>query len=356
MSHLSIQDRIFIIKEYFSNNESVHLVQVAWRREKKTKVNLKHDTIKRTVDRFLETGSVHDRTCPPKPTPKRTPDKIEEVRQLIRKNPKVSTRKGCQMVGMTHTSYYLTLVKDLNLFPYKISVVQQLNSESIEQRLHFSNQLLEKIDEGEINPHQIWFTDEAHFYLNGYVNSQNYRIWGTENPHAIREKPLHSARLSVWCAIDGLRVIGPFFFTNTMNWEVYRDILQKQFIRETPVQESLTTHFFMQDGAPPHRKGEVVDWLADQFDGRLIAKKANREWLQWAPYSPDLNPCDFFLWGTIKDKVYKDNPLTLNELKLKITEEIGKITLETCSKVMDNFVLRLKKVQEQHGSHFEILL
>jgi hypothetical protein len=24
--------------------------------------------------------------------------------------------------------------------------------------------------------------------------------------------------------------------------------------------------------------------------------------------SPDLNPCDFFFWGCLKDKVYKSNP------------------------------------------------
>jgi len=30
---------------------------------------------------------------------------------------------------------------------------------------------------------QVFFTDEAWFHLSGYVNSQNYRTWRTENPH-----------------------------------------------------------------------------------------------------------------------------------------------------------------------------
>ena len=30
----------------------------------------------------------------------------------------------------------------------------------------------------------FFFSDEAHFDFGGYVNKQNYRIWGTENPHA----------------------------------------------------------------------------------------------------------------------------------------------------------------------------
>ena len=42
-------------------------------------------------------------------------------------------------------------------------------------------------------------SDEAHFDLGGYVNKQNYRIWGTENPHAYIEKPTHPKRLTVDC-------------------------------------------------------------------------------------------------------------------------------------------------------------
>ena len=38
---------------------------------------------------------------------------------------------------------------------------------------------------------KIIFSDEAHFDVDGYVNKQNCRIWGTENSHAYIEKPTH---------------------------------------------------------------------------------------------------------------------------------------------------------------------
>ena len=47
---------------------------------------------------------------------------------------------------------------------------------------------------------KIIFSDEAHFDLGGYVNKQNCRIWGTENPHAYIEKPKHPKRVTVWCS------------------------------------------------------------------------------------------------------------------------------------------------------------
>ncbi|GFW52160.1 uncharacterized protein TNCV_2426071 [Trichonephila clavipes] len=44
------------------------------------------------------------------------------------------------------------------------------------------------------------FSDEAHFWLNGYVNKQNCRIWSEANPQVYVETPLHPEKLTVWCA------------------------------------------------------------------------------------------------------------------------------------------------------------
>ncbi|GFT48909.1 DUF4817 domain-containing protein [Trichonephila clavipes] len=43
--------------------------------------------------------------------------------------------------------------------------------------------------------------DEAHFWLNGYVNKQNCRIWTEANPQVYVEIPLHPEKLTVWCAL-----------------------------------------------------------------------------------------------------------------------------------------------------------
>ncbi|GFU22859.1 uncharacterized protein TNCV_4966061 [Trichonephila clavipes] len=48
---------------------------------------------------------------------------------------------------------------------------------------------------------RIFFSDEAHFWLNGYVNKQNCRIWSEANPQVYVETPLHPEKLTVWCAL-----------------------------------------------------------------------------------------------------------------------------------------------------------
>ncbi|GFV02679.1 hypothetical protein TNCV_2743521 [Trichonephila clavipes] len=48
---------------------------------------------------------------------------------------------------------------------------------------------------------RILFSDEAHFWLNGYVNKQNCRIWSEANLQVYVETTLHPEKLTVWCAL-----------------------------------------------------------------------------------------------------------------------------------------------------------
>ncbi|GFX79310.1 hypothetical protein TNCV_696221 [Trichonephila clavipes] len=48
---------------------------------------------------------------------------------------------------------------------------------------------------------RILFRYEAHFWLNGYVNKQNCRIWSEANPQVYVETPLHPKKLTFWCAL-----------------------------------------------------------------------------------------------------------------------------------------------------------
>jgi hypothetical protein len=44
--------------------------------------------------------------------------------------------------------------------------------------------MLEHIDNDNAYLSKVMFSDEATFYLSGYVNEQNVQIWGLENPHS----------------------------------------------------------------------------------------------------------------------------------------------------------------------------
>ncbi|GFU95331.1 uncharacterized protein TNCV_4309301 [Trichonephila clavipes] len=58
-----------------------------------------------------------------------------------------------------------------------------------------------KLYQPQLFHNKIHNCDEAHFWLNCYVNKQNCRIWSEANPQVYVETPLHPEKLTVWCAL-----------------------------------------------------------------------------------------------------------------------------------------------------------
>ena len=73
----------------------------------------------------------------------------------------------------------------------------------------------------------------------------------------------------------------------------------------------------------------------------------------WPPRSPDLNPCDFFLWGYLKDKVYAKRSESIEQLKEEIINEISKISKITLSTVFENMKKRCQSILDNKGKHIE---
>ncbi|GBL93012.1 hypothetical protein AVEN_54648-1 [Araneus ventricosus] len=110
----------------------------------------------------------------------------------------------------------------------------------------------------------------------------------------------------------------------------------------------------MQDGPPPHIATPVKQLLNLHFgNDRIISPYFSTA---WPPRSPDLNPCDFWLWGYLKDVVYGDPIANLAELKYGNTQQIHNIASETLRSVLEHDVLRFQLIRENGGEHIENFL
>ena len=123
---------------------------------------------------------------------------------------------------------------------------------------------------------------------------------------------------------DGL-LFGPLFIEGNLTGAKNQDLLVEQ------VFPALMEHFayqfddnkFMhlwwaQNGAPAHRFDPVRDVLNDMFGHRVIGMSRN---IDWPARSPDLTPCDFFLWGHLKSKVFTAPPESLQILRQRVCDE-----------------------------------
>ena len=75
--------------------------------------------------------------------------------------------------------------------------------------------------------------------------------------------------------------------------------------------------WFQQNSATCHIAEATIDVLRSVFEDRIISLRTD---VVWSPWSSDLTPLDYYLWGAVKDKCYADKPEPINDLKDNIHE------------------------------------
>lgn len=352
MERYTLQQRFEIIKLFYQNQCSYVNTERNLRRIHGRHYSVNRLTIRRIVDNFESEFSLHDKRVPVRQRNARTQENIDAVAASVRDNPNLSIPRRSQQLNLSQTTTWRILRKDLGLHPYKIQLVQELKPLDHHKRRLFADFALEQLENDEHFYRKILFSDEAHFWLNGYVNKQNCRIWSDENPHEILQTTLHPDKVTVWCAIHAGGVIGPYFFELggrrvTVDGERYRTMLT-EFFFPAVVENNLEDMWFQQDGATCHTATLTIDLLKTRFGDKIISRNCP---VNYPPRSCDLTPCDFFLWGYVKSQVYADNPTTIEQLKINIERAIGEIQPNLCEKVMENWTNRMRYVRRSRGAH-----
>ena len=81
---------------------------------------------------------------------------------------------------------------------------------------------------------------------------------------------------------------------------------------------------------------------------------ASRNWLKSLRQGEaDLTPADFFLWGLLKGKVYKNTPRTIEQLKDAIRQEIQAVNVDTLGKVFQNLEKLIPVCLDGKGDQFQ---
>lgn len=237
---------------------------------------------------------------------------------------------------------------------FKPKILHTLELGDEERRLKFCYGLQGEYLNNRIFLNEILFSDEATFTTNGVVSSQNCRHWSAENPEfVISAKRQYSQKINVWCGILKDRIIGPFFFEGNLNANEFLNFLRNEFsnaLDDLPLQYLIDLKFQL-DGSPIHNAVLVREWLNQHFENRWIGR--NSPFMDWPPRSPDLTPLDFFLWGILKQKVYRTRPQTLEELRARIIQACTEITPEEIQRVTMNVRKRIDKCIQINGGLVE---
>jgi hypothetical protein len=137
---------------------------------------------------------------------------------------------------------------------YKIQLLHEIRAADKPMRNEFAECTLEKIDIEPSFMHNIMFTEEAIFHINGCIIQCNCQIWGSKKPQVTHEFVHDSPKLNIWCEIRHDRIFGLFAFAEkeTINVMKFLDVLEAPphpQVHDLPNAGDICLQL---DSAPPH--------------------------------------------------------------------------------------------------------
>ena len=296
------------------------------------------------VSKFASLGLVDNVHAGRLPDVEKRKEAKRQLKALVSAKPNLSLRKAACAVGFSYSTVRMILIDELHLKPYKYQMCHKLKPTDYTKRLEFAHWWLSRPRK---TPLFFICSDEAYFYLTESKNKQNNRMWCESRPQNWIEVPLQDEKIHVWCAISANRVFGPFYFEETVKKENYLEMLQTFFWPKLLRTKHHEKYYFQQDGAAAHTSNIVQAWGTSKFGRKFLNKQ------MWPPRSPDLNPCDYFLWGYLKSVVYNPLPKTIEDLKVNLEREIKNIDEKILKKLFFNLSKRCNLVIYAEGGHFE---
>ena len=131
----------------------------------------------------------------------------------------------------------------------------------------------------------------------------------------------------------------------TVNKEYYIEVLRefrKRFRRKRPeLFESGQWHFH-QDNAAVHNSILVTDYLT-QMGIKTVPHP---------PYSPDLAPCDFWLFPKLKENLRGNRYSTIEDMKEAVTRVLNTLTQEDFQGAFQKLLERYNKCIDVGGEYF----
>lgn len=240
--------------------------------------------------------------------------------------------------------------------PYRCRKVQHLRPTDFQKRRIFCRWILRKNRQDPNICKKILWSDESRFCNNGWFNRNIHYRWTHGNQHIHRETAFQERfGINVWLGILDSKVVGPFFFEEHLNGEMYLNFLRNDFqdmLDDLPLTVNRNFHYFQQDGAPAHRDRRCTRFLNNFVPNRWIG---NNGPINWPPRSPDLTPLDFSIWGYIKDQVYKTSPLNVDDLKRKIQVACNKVSPRMLQNIQTRVIKNARLCLRNNGEHFQHL-
>ncbi|UYV68865.1 hypothetical protein LAZ67_6001340 [Cordylochernes scorpioides] len=241
---------------------------------------------------------VNDEERAGRPSTSTTDEKINEVEKMILANRRITVREVAEDLNISIGSCHSIFISDLGMRRVAAKFVPKLlNCDQKQHRMNIANEMLDSVRDDPNLLQRVITGDEAWVY--GYDVETKAQSYQWKLPHEPRPKKARQVRSNVKVLLtvffDCRGVMHHEFLPQgrTVNKEYYLQVMRnlREAIRQKRPDLWKNKNWLLHhNNAPAHTSLLVRDFLA----------KNNILMMPQPPYSPDLAPCDFFLFPKLK--------------------------------------------------------
>lgn len=267
----------------------------------------------------------------------------EKIQELLDRNEFLSQKQIARELGVDAKTVHKCLIEDLDYCKVNFKwIPHMLNNEQKAQRCQIANELLSQLESlGPLAWRNVITGDETWIYLDNPRTSmwQKSGIPRPEKPkRMIGYKKIMVTVFWTRAGMESITYLPPGkrfnreYFINEVMADLENQVLQRRPIRGL---SGVRLHI---DNARPH--------LVDNY---LMKKEVIR--LPQPPYSPDIAPSDFFLFGYLKMMLEGLAFTDPEECFIQVRRILTEINEETLQRVFDEWIGRLKMVIQREGDY-----
>ncbi|UYV64811.1 K02A2.6-like [Cordylochernes scorpioides] len=276
---------------------------------------------------------VNDEERAGRPSTTTTDEKINEVENMILANRRIKVREVAEDLNILIGSCHSIFINDLGMRRVAAKFVPKLlNCDQKQHRMNIANKMLDSVRDDPNLLQRVIPGDEAWVY--GYDVETKAQSSQWKLPHEPRPKKARQVRSNV----KGRTVNKEYYLQFMRN-------LREAIHQKRPDLWKNKNWLLHHDNAPSYTSLLVRDFMA----------KNNTLMMPQPPYSPELAPCDFFLFPKLKRPMKGRRYATLDEIKTASKEELKKIKKKKKDflKCFEDWKNRWHKCIISHGDYFE---
>ena len=274
-------------------------------------------------------------------------DHIEAVRSAVEESKISSVRQVSEVTGVPFTTAYSILKERLGLRKFMGRwVPHHLNPTQKQARVNIAREMLETLRGPRRNLLNILTSDESWFRLTQPDAGQWAASRDDIEPRIRDDFSAKKAHVTVIWGLRGPLLVDYALRGESLNTNRFKTLVfpkLKQAALGWRQKTGLTEFVLHWDNAPFHRSKDTLELLDQE----------NLATLPHPPYSPDLAPCDFYLFGYLKHCLKGLSFDTENELISAIWVIMTKIPKTTLHSVYEQWIHRLESVIEHGGEYYK---